>query len=84
MIKYNLELYRTEYLPSENDFWALHRKYHAAGFSDSSKDHELLGKFHSLSFETEEPITLDQIQEEFSNVTITGLEPLVKNKSLIC
>ena len=35
MYKYDIEVYRTEDLPSENNFWRLLREYSGAGFATS-------------------------------------------------
>ena len=73
-LEYYIEVYRRSNQPSEEDFWSLHREYNGSGFSDSGKDHELLGKFHRVFIKPDNPVTLEELRKNLPNLTIISLE----------
>ncbi len=76
MTKYKFEVYRTNNLPSRNDFQRLVAAYNAFSFSDTMRDDELLGECHDVFAEYDGPLDMNVLQNEFPRISITGLEPL--------
>jgi hypothetical protein len=74
MQEYIAGVYRTEDLPSQGDFWRLHRNYCGCGFSDSQLNEELLGEYFDVFIKSDRILTLDDLQKEFPSISIVGLK----------
>ena len=73
MVKYSVTFNHGESLPERSDFWRLHRDYNGVGGSAPEHDHNLLGKGHRVLIESQNPLTLEQLQADFSQISILSV-----------
>ena len=64
-------------LPGENEFQDLLTRYHGAISSAPENDAGLLGKGFRGRFSPDRPITSDELNERYSEITFTSFEPVL-------